>query len=243
MKALLLNSGTGSRMGTLTSSQPKCMCDIGFGYTIISWQLELLKRNGIGEAVVTTGPFASMLEEYILAHGSDIKFIFVSNPIYSETNYIYSMYLAKDYLDDDILLLHGDIVMAPDVLTDLISENRSVVTVDSLAPLPDKDFKAKLDNGKVKAIGIEFFGEDCVSCQPAYKLLYTDFKTWMDEIVELCHRGETRVYAEKALNNISNKISLYPLDLSTRLCNEIDNINDLELISGLFKKNYDGWGL
>lgn len=243
MKALLLNSGLGSRMGALTKSLPKCMCQIGYGHTIISWQLEMLRRNGVREAVVTTGPFAGMLEEYILAHESEIEFTFVNNPVYSETNYIYSMYLAKDYLSDDILLLHGDLVTAPDVIADLVSEKRSVVTVDSLIPLPEKDFKAKLRDGRIESVGIEFFGEDCVACQPAYKFIYADFQEWMNKIADFCSRGETRVYAENALNNISDKIALYPLELNNRLCNEIDNINDLKLVSNIFKKHYDKWRL
>lgn len=243
MKALLLNSGLGSRMGTLTENMPKCMCQIGYGYTIISWQLELLRRNGIREAVVTTGPFADMLEEHILAHGSEIEFTFVNNPVYSETNYIYSMYLAKDYMNDNVLLLHGDLVTAPDVITDIVSEKRSVAMVDSLIPLPEKDFKAKIKNGRIEAVGIEYFGEDCVACQPAYKFLQADFQRWMKEIADFCSRGETRVYAENALNNISDKIALYPLELNNRLCNEIDNTNDLESVSNIFKIHYDEWRL
>lgn len=243
MKALLLNSGLGSRMGALTKNLPKCMCQIGYGHTIISWQLEMLRRNGVREAVVTTGPFADLLEEHILTHGSEIEFIFVNNPVYSETNYIYSMYLAKDYLNDDILLLHGDLVIDPDVITDLVSEKRSIVTVDSLVPLPEKDFKAKLKNGRIEAVGIEFFGKESVACQPAYKFLYMDFQKWMEEIANFCSRGETKVYAENALNNISDKIALYPLELNNRLCNEVDNINDLKWVSNIFKKHYDKWRL
>jgi phosphoenolpyruvate phosphomutase len=153
------------------------------------------------------------------------------------------MYLAKDYLNDDILLLHGDLVIDPDVITDLVSEKRSIVTVDSLIPLPEKDFKAKLRDGRIESVGIEFFGEDCVACQPAYKFIYADFQEWMNKIADFCSRGETRVYAENALNNISDKIALYPLELNNRLCNEVDNINDLKWVSNIFKKHYDKWRL
>jgi phosphoenolpyruvate phosphomutase len=117
------------------------------------------------------------------------------------------------------------------------------VTVDSLIPLPEKDFKAKLRDGRIESVGIEFFGEDCVACQPAYKFIYADFQEWMNKIADFCSRGETRVYAENALNNISDKIALYPLELNNRLCNEVDNINDLKWVSNIFKKHYDKWRL
>jgi len=234
MKALLLNSGMGSRMGKLTENKTKCMCPIGNGHSIISWQLELLRRSGIKDVIVTTGPFARLLEEHVLFYGEGLNVTFINNPIYKETNYIYSMYLAREYLIDDILLLHGDLVLEPSVVKDLLSAKQSVVTVDKLLPLPEKDFKARIEGDRIKAVGIEFFGDDCEACQPAYKLTKADFTLWMNEIEVFCKRGETKVYAENAFNCISNQLSLYPIELGNKLCNEIDNLSDLEAISERF---------
>ena len=55
MKALILNSGLGSRMGVLTSEHPKCMTEISPRETIISRQLNQLAEAGIREVVITTG--------------------------------------------------------------------------------------------------------------------------------------------------------------------------------------------
>lgn len=236
MKALLLNSGIGSRMGSLTAKKPKCMCSIGKGYTIISWQLELLRRYGIKDVVITTGPHSNILEEYLqsLAYGMNISF--VKNHNYEETNYIYSMYLVKEFLEDDVMLLHGDLVLESSVIEELVSAEDSVVTVDKLLELPEKDFKAKIAEERVKAIGIEYFGDDCVACQPAYKWLKKDFAIWMDEIEAMCKKGETKVYAENAFNNISDRVNLVFLELGNRLCNEIDNPEDLDTVSERFLK-------
>ena len=80
MIALLLNSGLGSRMGNETREHPKCMTEIAPGETIISWQVKLLERVGVTEAVVTTGHLSDMLEEYLLSLNSPIRFRFVHNP-------------------------------------------------------------------------------------------------------------------------------------------------------------------
>ena len=64
MKALILNSGVGRRMGVLTSEHPKCMTEIAPGETILSRQLRLLARCGIREGVITTGLFDSVLRDY-----------------------------------------------------------------------------------------------------------------------------------------------------------------------------------
>ncbi len=42
MKALILNSGLGRRMGVLTSEHPKCMTEISAKDTILSRQLKLI---------------------------------------------------------------------------------------------------------------------------------------------------------------------------------------------------------
>ena len=47
MKALILNSGMGKRMGVLTSEHPKCMTELLHGETILSRQLRLLEEQGI----------------------------------------------------------------------------------------------------------------------------------------------------------------------------------------------------
>lgn len=234
MKALILNSGVGQRMGAFTENAPKCMTPIGAGCTIISRQLTELAGAGVREAVITTGPFAELLKEHIGSLNLPLHVTYVPNPMYRETNYICSMYLAAEHLRDDVLLLHGDLVLESSVLKDLLSSGVSAVAVDSALPLPEKDFKARLQNGRVTAIGIEFFGPDCVACQPAYLWRREDFAAWMGAIAAFCEKGQRRVYAENAFNAQNGAIPLYPLELNGRLCNEIDNPDDLKIVSQRF---------
>ena len=52
MKALILNSGLGRRMGVLTSEHPKCMTEISAKDTILSRQLRLIAEAGIDDVLV-----------------------------------------------------------------------------------------------------------------------------------------------------------------------------------------------
>lgn len=45
MKALILNSGLGHRMGVLTSEHPKCMTEVSATDTILSRQLKLKESD------------------------------------------------------------------------------------------------------------------------------------------------------------------------------------------------------
>ena len=121
MKALILNSGMGSRMGALTSQHPKCMSDISPRETILSRQLTLLHQAGVNDVVITTGLFDGVLVDYCRGLGLPMRFTFVKNPIYAQTNYIYSIYCARQYLDDDLLLLHGDLVFEATVLDEALA--------------------------------------------------------------------------------------------------------------------------
>ena len=86
MKALILNSGLGSRMGMLTSEHPKCMTDIGSNETIVSRQLKQLADIGVKEVVMTTGLFDTVLMHYCEGLHLPLHITYVKNPEYRETN-------------------------------------------------------------------------------------------------------------------------------------------------------------
>jgi phosphoenolpyruvate phosphomutase len=230
MKALILNSGLGHRMGELTAEHPKCMTEISAKDTILSRQLRLIAEAGIKEVVMTTGYFDDTLVKYCNSLQLPLHFTFVNNPLYAETNYIYSIYCAKEYLDDDILLMHGDLVFEASVLGELLSFEHSCMKVSSTIALPQKDFKAVVHNGRVEKVGIEFF-TDAMEAQALYKLNREDWKIWLDEIISFCESGNRNCYAENALNCISDKCAIYAYDVRNRLCSEIDTPEDLKIVS------------
>ena len=217
MKALILNSGLGHRMGVLTSEHPKCMTEISSKETILSRQLRLIADAGIEEVVMTTGYFDEVLVKYCHSLDLPLRFTFVNNPIYDRTNYIYSIYCAKDSLDDDIILMHGDLVFESSVFDAVVGSPDSCMTVSSTLPLPDKDFKAVIKDGKVAKVGIEFF-EDAMAAQPLYKLLRKDWKVWLDRIIAFCENENRKCYAENALNEVSDQCSILPPDFKDQLC-------------------------
>lgn len=231
MKALILNSGLGHRMGVLTSEHPKCMTEISPYDTILSHQLRQLVEYGIEEVVMTTGYFDQILIDYCQFLHLPLKFTFVNNPVYDKTNYIYSIYCAKDQLlDDDILLMHGDLVFENLVLEAVINSPNSCMTVSSTLPLPEKDFKAVINDGRIEKVGIEFF-ENAMAAQPLYKIKKEDWLVWLASIEKFCDTDNRKVYAENAFNEVSEQCTIYPCDVQDMLCSEIDTPEDLKTVS------------
>lgn len=230
MKALILNAGMGTRMGLLTSEHPKCMTEISAKETILSRQIRLIANAGIREVVMTTGYYDGALAKYCLSLDPRIHITFVKNPIYDKTNYIYSIYCARQYLDDDIILMHGDLVFENEVFDRILESKDSCMTVSSTQPLPEKDFKARVESGRVMAVGVDIF-HDAIAAQALYKFNRQDWKVWLDKICEYCETGRCDVYAEVALNELNGAANISALDIGNLLCAEIDDPDDLAVVT------------
>lgn len=235
MKALILNSGRGERLRPLTEDKPKALIKIG-DKTILEYQIDNLIECGIRNIIITTGPFEDKIKKHVKEKYHDLNVSYLNNPRYETTNYIYSMWLTKELIDDDIILLHGDLLFEEKLLERLINEkNANCVLVNRKIKAPEKDFKAVIENNRVVKIGVEFFGENAFSSAPLYKFSQSDFLCWLDEIEKFIEKDELKSYAEDAFNKISDKIVLRPLYFDDELCMEIDTIEDLEIARKIFK--------
>lgn len=230
MKALILNSGTGTRMWPETKSHPKCMTQLRGGETLLARQLRQLEGAGIREVIITTGPFEDALAAHARQSAPGLNITLVHNNEYAETNYIYSIYLARHLLEDDILLLHGDLVFDDEVLARQLAFGKSSMAVCENSPLPEKDFKAVVLDGWVRKVGVEFF-ENAVAAQPLYVLQKGDWLAWLREIEAFIGRGERKVYAENALNRVSEECAIVPCDVGGALCAEVDTPEDLAKVN------------
>ena len=231
MKALILNSGLGHRMGAITREHPKCMTEVSAHNTILSRQLRQLVSFGIEQVVMTTGYYDKVLVDYCNALHLPLKYTFINNPLYAETNYIYSIYCAKEQLkDDDIILMHGDLVFENLVMEAIIDNPASCMAVSSTLPLPEKDFKAVIKDNGIDKVGIEFF-DGAMAAQPLYKIKKEDWLVWLANIEKFCESNNRKCYAENAFNEVSNQCIIYPCDVKDMLCAEIDTPEDLDIVS------------
>lgn len=236
MKAVILNSGLGHRMGVLTSEHPKCMTEISSNETVLGRQLHIIAEAGISEVVITTGYQDEKLKEYCNSLDLSLKIIFVENPLYAQTNYIYSIYCAREYLrGEDIVLMHGDLVFERSVFDDILKNRTSCMTISTTTALPLKDFKVVLLDGLIRKIGIEYFNR-VFAAQPLYKLNKDDWNIWLDKICEFCENDRRNCYAEDAFNEVSDRCHIAPLDVKDKLCAEIDTPEDLTRVSAQLRE-------
>jgi phosphoenolpyruvate phosphomutase len=211
------------------------MTDLRGGETILSRQLRMLEQANVSDVVITTGYYKDVLIDYCLSLNTSLNFTFVHNEIYDKTNYIYSIYCAKDKLyNQDVIMMHGDLVFSEEVLQSAIKQSKSCMVVSSTIPLPEKDFKAVINNGRIYKVGIEFF-DNALAAQPLYVLYKNDWNVWLENIIKFCENGVVKCYAENAFNEVSSVCEIYALDVFDNLCAEIDTPSDLNLVSKKLK--------
>jgi phosphoenolpyruvate phosphomutase len=225
MKAIILASGVGRRLRPLTDRNPKSLLRVG-GKTLIDYQLEALAKHGICDIVITTGHLGKKLEDHVRKTGA-ASVQFVHNPEYERTNYIYSLWLTKSLVDEDIILLHGDLLFDSVLIQKLLEAQGNRVLVNRYVLSPEKDFKALIKRGRVVRIGVNLSGPGTFFCAPLYRFSKAAFLLWLDKIEDFVRQGKVDCYAEDAFNEISAEVLLRPLYFK-EFCVEIDTRADLE---------------
>ena len=125
MQAIILAAGMGKRLGELTKENTKCMVSVN-GVPIIDRMLGQLATLPLRRVVIVVGYEGQKLREHIGNRYADrLSIEYVENPVYDRTNNIYSLMLAKDFLQaDDTLLIESDLVFDASLPKKLIEDPR-----------------------------------------------------------------------------------------------------------------------
>ena len=105
------------------------------GKPILQYQMEALGEAGVRECVVVVGHRAGQVRSYFGPKFHDLSITYVENQIFERTNNIYSLWLARREITGDLLLLEGDLLFEPALLTDVLnSPHENVAVVDRFQP-------------------------------------------------------------------------------------------------------------
>lgn len=152
-RCIILAAGRGSRMGSFTDSQPKCLTILG-GRSLLEWQQAALSEAGITEKIVVGGYKKHLLENN--------HYTLIENPDWAQTNMVSSLMCVEPFPGDSIIS-YSDIVYHPDHVKSLCAcEADIAITVDTLwqklwalrfeNPLDDAE-SLQSDSGRLIEIG------------------------------------------------------------------------------------------
>ena len=140
MDALILAAGRGTRMGEI--DKPKCLLDLG-GISIIKYQIECLKNIGINKIFIVTG----YNSEQIHSHLND-DFNFLHNVDFATTNNLYSVWTARNSLNDDFICIYGDLLFDQRILDYCINDVNDICLVVE-KNVREETMKVKIENNTI----------------------------------------------------------------------------------------------
>src|SRR5688500_6983564 len=120
MTGVILAAGRGARLNGGNSSLPKCLVTLG-GETLLSRNMRLLRAAGVDDIVVVVGCAADAVRQSCRGGPASHSVTFVDNARFAETNSLFSLWLARDLLTAGFLVMNCDVLLHPQLLTDLLS--------------------------------------------------------------------------------------------------------------------------
>lgn len=129
MQAVILAAGMGKRLKSLTADNTKCMVKVN-GVTLIERTLRILDKKNLSHVVIVVGYQGQKLKDFIGTLHIQTPIIYIDNPIYDKTNNIYSLALAKEYLNqEDTLLFESDLIFEEALVDALLEDPRETLAL------------------------------------------------------------------------------------------------------------------
>ncbi len=247
MQAIILAAGMGRRLGELTEKNTKCMLEVN-GVRLIDRAIRQLSTLNLKRLVIVVGYEGQKLIDYIGDRYDDVlKIEYIENPIYSKTNNIYSLALAKKELcEDDTILLESDLIYEEKMLQMIvghpdpnlalvakyeswmdgtmvrIDEDRNIVNF-----VPKEAFRYEDVDVYYKTVNIYKFSKE---------FSINEYTPFLDAYCKVMGNNE---YYEQVLRVLTmlHKSSLKALPIENEKWYEIDDIQDLDIASTLFSEH------
>ncbi|WP_336354307.1 aminotransferase class I/II-fold pyridoxal phosphate-dependent enzyme [Pseudomonas atacamensis] len=128
--AIILCAGRGSRLGKRTRHTPKPLVKTN-NIAFIDNALNNLETLGITSVVVVVGYQSETITAHLRAMDTAITFEFVTNPDWATTNNIYSLYLAREHITPNTLIIEGDIYFSASSLQQLVQKSGDLIALVS----------------------------------------------------------------------------------------------------------------
>jgi choline kinase len=241
MKAIILAAGRGMRLNSdKRSAIPKSMEDIN-GISIIQYQIKNCLKQGINRFVIVVGYEKEVLIKHILEVLSDTQVLFIENEIYDKTNTLYSLFLAREQMNEDFLYFNADVLFHPLLLEKLVKgENKSLLLVEQ-KKTGEEEVKVKTENSLIKEIHKQINPKEAEGeFIGIAKFVNKDNPLFIKSLSYGVENKQENNYFEFAVNMMCDETELIAVYTEGLPCIEIDFPEDLKRAKeDLFKNILD----
>jgi choline kinase len=233
LKAVVLVAGVSRRLFPLTEESPKCLLDLG-GRTIFDFQMAALKAAGVRDVCLVLGYRREQIIEHALGRHADLRFEFVVNHHFFETNTAYSLWLAEEHLRGrDFLYFNGDVLFEPRLLERVVAGPRPASLAVEAKPCGEEEVKVVVTDGRIRRIGKVLPPADCLGEFIGVARFGAPMTgAFFDALGALAAEGRRMDYFEEALDRIAPAVALGVADVTGLPVIEIDFPADLAAARG-----------
>lgn len=243
MQVVILAAGMGKRLKSKTKNHTKSMVEI-LGKTFLEHSLDKVTKHDISKIVIVIGYCGDEIKSVIGDNYNGVPVVYVNNEVYATTNNIYSLYLAKDYLEkEDTLLLESDLIYEQKIIDDLISNPYpNLAVVAKYRNYMDGTVVKINENDEITAfISKEHFDFDEVKSYYKTVNIYKFSKEFLEHeylpfLEAYCSTMGKNSYYEQVLKILLSleKNSLRVLKLGDEKWYEVDDLQDYDIAECLF---------
>ncbi len=214
MKALIMAAGKGTRISRYIEGKPKCTVDIG-GMRLIEYTIQKLLAWNVDKIGVVLGYQAGVL----------------ALPIYEVTNSIASAWFAKDFIDDDMVMMNADVFVEESVINRLFTMEKETMLLSDSSRKEMADYKFYYEDNQLIKFGKELEGEDIsgeyVGIARVGRSFLPEFKERLQNLIE---EGKYNMWWEDVLYSFVGERPIYVEDVAGQFWAEVDFIEDYERI-------------
>lgn len=180
--AVILAAGMGSRLRDLVDDKPKGFIECN-KKTIIEHSIEKLQNAGIKKVIIVTGYLSHYYEKLAEKYSC---LVIIKNTKFEKSGSLYSLFLAKDEIDNDFLLLESDLVYEQRAINELLYHpEKNVILLSGYTNAGDEVYVETIHNklvnmSKNKNLLNTITGE-LVGISKISYTFFTEIKNWAKE--------------------------------------------------------------
>jgi choline kinase len=242
MQAIILAAGLAKRLRPLTDSTPKCLLDVG-GKNLLHRTIDNVISNGISDFIFVTGYRENMIKDYLSANFQNLNIDFLTNSDYPNNNNSYSLWMTKDLVKDDFILLDSDILFNAAIITKLLNDkNENAAAVNRKVKLDEEQIKVTLDaENRILRMAKDVPLDEAVGESIGIEKFSKSFGREIFKILDrkILNENNVNEFYEKTFEEIiarnDERNSIYCVDVSEYECTEIDTVEDYYKAQNEFK--------
>ena len=234
--ALLLAAGIGSRLYPLTRNEPKCLTIVN-AMSILERLISGLNQHGFKRLVVVTGYLENHIRDFLGNQVGDITIDYIFSPLYKTTNNIYSLWIAREIINEPFLLLESDLVFDESLLDAMLYPDR--IAVAKMQPWMNGTCVTINQSQQVKVFlagNADSFGEIKYKTVNIYSISLTSWHCIVKKLDQHISDGKVNDYYETVFAEMiaDGSLSFKIVSFDGKPWYEIDTIEDLAKAEELF---------